>query len=313
MPFMSEKITNYMAAFQSGQRPFTPQDYRNLQSMLAREAAKGGNEGYAASAAQRILAQADIVPNQPAGPSLTTAGTAAAMRADDAAGAAALDSLDAINSARSATRQAYAYEDSSPLVRSVLSEGRSSDPIKIADSFIFKGTAQDAQMVLNEIGPAGQQQVKNALLSHLKDKALSGAADEVGTFSQSAFNKALNAIGDAKLRMFFSPQEISQLRANGRVASYMQVQPAGSAVNNSNSGALMLGNGYDWLNAVAGKIPFGKQVVIDPLRSLDITLSQRQAQNTLPALVNQPPRKPMPLLLAPGFSYGGLLSAPDKP
>lgn len=313
MPFMSEKITNYMAAFQSGQRPFTPQDYRNLQSMLAREAAKGGNEGYAASAAQRILAQADIVPNQPTGPALTTAATAATMRANDAAGAAALDSLDAINNARAATRQAYAYEDSSPLVRSVLSEGRSSDPIKIADSFIFKGTAQDAQMVLNEIGPAGQQQVKNALLSHLKDKALSGSADEVGKFSQSAFNKALNSIGDAKLRMFFSPQEIEQLRANGRVASYMQVQPVGSAVNNSNSGALMLGSGYDWLNAVAGKIPFGKQVVIDPLRSIDISLSQRQAQNTIPALLNPQARQPMPMLLAPAFSYGGLLSAPDKP
>ena len=48
-------------------------------------------------------------------------------------------------------------------------------------------------------------------------------------------------------------RSIEGLRATGRVASYMQAQPVGSAVNNSNSGALMLGRGYDALRSVAGK------------------------------------------------------------
>lgn len=313
MPFMNPTISKYMEAFQAG-RPFTPQDYRNLQSMLAREVAKGGNEGAAARLAQRVLERSDLTPmTSMTGPGVTTAKTAASLRAEDAAADAAVDSIDAVNRARAATRSAYAYEESNPLVRSVLSDGASSDPQRIAQRFIVNGTADEAAMMLNEVGPGGKVAIKNAILDHLKSKALSDASDEVGKFSQSAFNKALKQIGDRKLSLFFSPEEIMQLRANGRVASYMQVQPVGSAVNNSNSGALMLGNGYDWLNAVAGKIPFGKQVVIDPLRNIDITLSQRQAQNTLPALLNPQPKQPMPMLLAPAVSYGGLLSAPDRP
>lgn len=310
MPFMSPQISRYMEAFQTGQRPFTPQDYRNLQSMLAREAAKGGNEGYAAGAAQRILQRADIAPIHPTGPALTTAATAATMQADDAAGTSARASLDAVNQARSATRSAYAYEDSSPLVRSVLSESATSDPQRIAQRFVIGGTTDEARVLAQEVGPNGIGTIKNAILAHLKNRALSDASDEVGKFSQSAFNRALNKIGTEKLRIFFTPEEITTLQANGRVASYMQVQPVGSAVNNSNSGALMLGKGYDLLNSVVGSLPGGRAFVMDPLRNIDITLSQRQAQNLTPSLLNPTPRQAVPGLLGPAVSMGGLLAAP---
>lgn len=312
MPFMNPTISRYMEAFQTG-RPFTPQDYRNLQSMLAREVAKGGNEGAAANVARRVLERADIQPiTNPRGidfgNAVTTPQTAAAMRAADAAPAA---SIDAVNQARAATRAAYAYEDSNPLVRSVLSGGSTSDPVRIAQRFVIGGTPDEARTLAREVGPQGVQQIKGAILAHLKDKATNGAADEVAKFSQSAFNKALSQIGDTKLSLFFSPQEIQQLRANARVASYMQVQPVGSAVNNSNSGALMLGSGYDLLNSVLSKVPFGKQAVLDPLRSLDISLSQRQAQNITPGLLIPQQRQVAPIFIGPAMS--GLLAAPDRP
>lgn len=306
MPFMSPQISRYMEAFQTGQRPFTPQDYRNLQSMLAREAAKGGNEGYAAGAAQRILAQADIAPTQPTGPAVTTTATAATMRADDAAGDAARTSLDAVNQARGATRAAYAYEDSSPLVRSVLSDGATSDPQRIAQRFVIGGTTNEARVLAQEVGPQGIQTVKNALLAHLKSKSLNDSADEVGKFSQSAFNKELNKIGLDKLRIFFTPEEITQLQANGRVASYMQVQPVGSAVNNSNSGALLAAKMSDWLTMIPGAGP----LVAPSIKGIGLTLGQRQAQNVAPSLLNPTPRQMVPSLLAPAFAAGGLLAAP---
>jgi hypothetical protein len=110
--------------------------------------------------------------------------------------------------------------------------------------------------------------------------------------------------------MFFSPEELAQLRANARASSYIQFQPAGSAVNNSNSGALMMGNAYDWLNAVAGKIPFGKQVLIDPLRNIDVSLSQRQAQNLSPGLLSLPNDPTAPIFFGPALAAtGGLLSS----
>lgn len=314
MPFMNPTISRYMEAFQTGQQPFTPQAYRNLQSMLAREVAKGGNEGAAASLAQRILAQSDIAPAgfSTAPGSVVTQGTASAMRAADGA---VDDSISAVNAARRATRNAYAFEDSSPLVRSVLSGGATSDPQRIAQRYVIGGTANETAELLQQVGPQNLPVIKEAILSHLKARALSDHADEVGKFSQSAFNKALNNIGERKLALIFSPEELTALRANARVASYMQAQPVGSAVNNSNSGALMLGQALDWLPPVLRHSPVAKTLVFDPLRSIDISLSQRQAANIMPALVNPQSRPLLPGLMAPGIAMGGLLAAPgvDRP
>jgi hypothetical protein len=43
----------------------------------------------------------------------------------------------------------------------------------------------------------------------------------------------LDKIGDRKLSVWFTPQEIAQFKATGRVAAYEQFQPTGSSVNNS--------------------------------------------------------------------------------
>lgn len=308
MPFMNPTISRYMEAFQTGQQPFTPQAYRNLQSMLSREVAKGGNEGAAAGLAQRILRDADL---RPAGfadtnNTLVTQGVAAGMRAADGA---ADDAISAVNRARQATRQAYAYEDSSPLVRSVLSGGASSDPERIATRYIIGGTANEARDVLAQLGPQGSQVVKDALIANLKDKALSGSADEVGKFSQSAFNRALNKIGDRKLSLLFTEEELGRLRMTGRVASYAQNQPVGSAVNNSNSGSLVVGQALDMLR----NVPIIGPNIGQPLQNLNVSIQQRAAQNVLPGLLATQPKQPLlPGLITPGIGFsGGLLSAPS--
>lgn len=309
MPFMNPTISRYMEAFQTGQ-PFTPQDYRNLQSMLSREIAKGSNEGAAARVAARVLSSAEVQPltNQRGidfGNSVITGEMAQRLRSMDAAPASA---IDAVNNARNATRAAYAYEDSNPLVRSILSDSAASDPARIAKRFIVGGTPNEAQQLAQEIGPQGVPVVRDAILAHLKEKALSGASDEVGKFSQSAFNKALNQIGDRKLSLFFTPEELSQLRMTGRVASYMQNQPVGSAVNNSNSGALLLGRGIDVLN----KIPVIGPMAGPALQNINITMQQRAAQNVAPGLLAPQVKPPMVNgLLNPAIGFtGGLLAAP---
>ena len=219
------------------------------------------------------------------------------------------ESINAFNQARDAARQRFGWQESARPIEAALNGAQ---PDKFVENFVIRGSVADASAVARN---APTEEVKNAILAHLKEKSLGGAADEVGKFSQSAYNKALNQIGDRKLALFFTPEEVNQLRTVGRVASYMQAQPVGSAVNNSNSGALMLGQGYDWLNAVASKVPFGKSVIVDPLRSIDVSLSQRQAQNIMPALVNQQSRPLLPGLVGPGVAMGGLLAAPgvDRP
>lgn len=311
--YLPKQITDYMAAFQTGQQPFTPQHYANLRSMLSAELAKGGNEARAASSALRGLESAPMRPiTNPGGIDFgaapVTAGLAGAMRqADDQAGSA----IDAVNRARAATAAKYRYQESSPLVRSALGDARTADPEKIAQSFILNGTVNDARAVAREVGPQGIATIRDALATHIKKQAMSGASDEVGKVSQSQLNSAINKIGEEKLRLFFSPEEVAQLRSAARVSSLMQSQPAGSAVNNSNSGALILGRGMDMLGNVAGRIPFGQAAVTDPLRNLNISISQRQAQNVVPGLL-APVEKPQlgPALLLPGLAAGGGLLSP---
>ena len=308
MPFMNPAISRYMEAFQTGQ-PFTPQDYRNLQSMLAREAAKGGNEGAAASIAQKALLRADLSPPGfvTNGTSVATPGVAAGMRQVDGAAA---DAINAVNQARGATRAAYAFEDSNPLIRSVLSGGATSDPQRIAQRFVLGGTANEAADLVAQVGVKNLAPIKEAIVADLKSKALSGAADEVGKFSQSAFNRALNRIGDRKLSLLFTPEELQALRTNARVASFMQAQPAGSAVNNSNTGALLMGRGVDFLD----KLAFIGPMVTPALKNIQVSYGNRQAQNLTPGLLATQAKQPLlGGLVAPSIAMGGLLSAPVSP
>lgn len=323
MPFMNPTISRYMEAFQQGQQPFTPQAYRNLQSMLSREMANGGNEGAAAGVARRVLENAELQPiTNPRGIDFgnipVTAQTAARMRAMDAAPA---EAIDAVNQARRATRAAYAYEDSNPLVRSVLSDGATSDPARIAKRFVIGGTPTEAATLARELGPGNMAPVRDAIVAHLKEKALSGASDEIGKFSQAGYNKALNDIGARKLALFFTPEEVTQLRSLGRVAGLAMNQPVGSAVNNSNSGALLLGRGLDALAGMAQAVPFIGPMVAQPvtqgIRNINVALQTRAAENVAPGLLSRyrPPQPQYPAgagLLIPGAVYGGglLLPAP---
>jgi len=311
MGYMAKPISEYMAAFQTGQQPFTPQAYKNLQSMLAGEMAKGGNEAAAAGIARRALESSPMRPiTNPGGRDFGTAPVteqlASMLRASDAQ---AGESIQAVDAARRATRAAYQYEDSSPLVRSVLSGGSTADPTRIAQRFVIGGTPDEAAMVAREAGPEGLATIRDALITHIKREAVSGAADEVGKVSQSKLNSTIRKIGQEKLRMFFTPSEIEDLSSAARAASYMQVQPVGSAVNNSNSGALLLGRGIDALN----RMPVIGPMVGPALKNIDVSLQTRRAQNVLPGLLAEQARPPwLSGFVGPGVAMGGLLAAPGS-
>jgi len=309
MPFMNPTISRYMEAFQTGRQPFTAQAYRNLQSMLSNEMSQGGNTAAAARIARNALESTPIAPiTNPRGIDLglapVTGQMAQAMRNADAQAGSA---IEAVNRARAATRAAYAFEESSPLVRQVLSAGRSAEPERIAQNYVINGSLSEAREIAGAVGPAGRETIKNALVNHIKQQALSGRADEVGTVSQAALNKALNKIGDQKLSLFFGPEELAQLRAVGRVASYMQNQPAGSAVNNSNTAGAVMGRLLD----LSTKVPIIGPNIGQPLRNIEVSVGQRAAQNITPGLLANPPVQPLrETLLLPGAAIGGgLLSS----
>lgn len=212
------------------------------------------------------------------------------------------ESIDAFNAARQAARERFAWQESGRPVAQAIGGAQPDD---FFQKYVIKGTVADARNLANNV-PVGE--MRDAIVNHLKDKALGGAADEVGKFSQSAYNKALSQIGDKKLALFFQPEEIENLKRVGRVASYTQVQPVGSAVNNSNSGALLLGRGLDMMR----NIPVLGPMVSPAVQNVRATLQQRAAENVTPGLLGPVQREPvMRGLLNPAIAYtGGLLAPP---
>lgn len=292
MPFMDKNISAYMAALQANPEQFTPQAYQNLQSMLSRAMASGGNEAAAAGVARRVLESADLrpaatqVPNS--GHLPVTARDGAFLRATDPMPG---DAMSAIDAARRATRSAYAFEDSSPLVRKVLSDGSMSDPARIG-KHILSATPDEAREIARHLDQQGLQMIRGALATDIKKRALGGASDELGKVSQKSLNSAISSIGREKLGLFFTPEEVQHLERVGRVAGYTQFQPAGSAVNNSNSGALLMGKGLDLLTGISSKIPLlNIDQQIDSLANWRGTSQALQAQRGL---------------LSPGGSAGAL-------
>ena len=175
------------------------------------------------------------------------------------------------------------------------------EPDKFVQQFIVgagpKANVMDVAMLKNSIkGSAdAMEAVKGQITAFLKQKALGGADDELGNFSQSGYNKALNAIGDRKLTLFFSKPEIDQMKAIGRVAGYEQFQPVGSAVNNSNTAGAGMAAMLDRIGSSAflSKIPGGK-LLADPMQNIAIGMQAKQSLNVPRALTNGM-RQPLPM------------------
>ena len=314
MAYLPEDISNTLNTISQGQItrngktypvPFDANALDNLMTDIAtaQRGTQDGNVKAALKLARDAIEKMPISPvkTQYGGNQLVTSGGASFLREQDAQ---AGQFMGALNEARGAARSRFGWQESAKPIEAALG---GAEPDKFIQKFVIGGSVADAQAIAKNAPSAG---VKEAILAHLKDRSLSGASDEVGKFSQAAYNKALGQIGDRKLELFFNPEELNHLKAVGRVASYTQVQPVGSAVNNSNSGALLLGRGLDMIGGVASKLPFGQVAVLDPLRNINISFQQRQAQNILPGLLASQPKTPLlnGLMLPAMAAGGGLLS-----
>ena len=204
--------------------------------------------------------------------------------------------IDAFNVARKANASYMKAVEATPALQAVRD---GIEPDKFVNKFILgNGNEASVQSVENlaklvNENDGVKQTVRSQISDYLKSKALNGAAEETGKFSQSGYNSALKAIGDRKLGMFFNPDEVNQMKAIGKVASYEQFQPAGSAVNNSNTTGAGLGMMLDKLSKVPllGKVPFGEQVISKPLQNIAAGMNAKQALNVSSGLALPVPKQ----------------------
>lgn len=301
LPTQVETAMNNIAM---GKAQLTVEHAEQLKTMIGRiqRNSSDGNERYALGLIRQALDEAPLRGAPQVNPGNLPAVPGTVPVSPSVLGQ---ESIEAFNAARSANRQFMQRLEQSPSLQAVM-DGAQPDNFMQQHVMRSGATAQDLRSLREAIAhdAASVETVKNYIAGELKRKALSGAADEVGNFSQSAYNKALHDFGRRRLEVFFSPAEIDQLEAVGRVASYTQFQPRGSAVNNSNSGALVLGKGLDFLSRIAPKVP----VVNDTITGTLAGIQQRQAQNISQGLLSRQAGPSFMDQLAPAMVYGGLLA-----
>ena len=214
------------------------------------------------------------------------------------------DAIDAFNRARSASKNWANIVDKTPALKAAR-DGIEPDKF-MQDYIIGKGKNASEAAVRNladvlDNDPGAKSVIRNYMSRYLKGKALSGAEDEVGKFSHSAYNKALKSIGDRKLSYFYTKDEIGMLKSIGKVASYEQTQPIGSAVNNSNTAGSTISSVLDWLGNVQilRRIPFGAQVVGNPAKSVSQNIEASKMLKipvkTKPKRINNTPSRSAPV------------------
>lgn len=192
------------------------------------------------------------------------------------------ESIAAFNAARKANREWMARVEANPALAAVVD---GVEPDKFMQRFVIGdgASAANVRALRDELDPGAAQQMRAYLIRHLKDKATGGDEDIV-KFGGKTYRDALRAL-ESKLPAFFSESEIQKLRDLGDAAKYMQSQPAGSAVNNSNSGALVIGRGLDMLEAAGRKLP----VVGDSITGVIQGMQQRQVMAPKNALLQFAP------------------------
>lgn len=282
-------VRNHLNRISAGEVPFTVDYAEQLKTMIGRlqRNTSDGSARYALGLVRSALDDTPVVPlggqTAAAGARQVNPGNLPALAGDASLGE---DAISAFNSARRANRVMMRQIESSPALKALYDERISPDDF--VNKYVISGSAKarDVQR-LSRLLVADQgafNAVKSGIIHQLKDKALSGIPDDIGSakFSPTQYSKALKSIGDSKLRSFFSDEEIGQLHAISRAGRLMTNQPEGSAVNNSNTAASLASQALDALGGMGrGLRLFG---IGEQVSSIQAGLAQRNAQRIAPAI-----------------------------
>jgi hypothetical protein len=195
----------------------TADGYVNWRMNLGREAMAGGNNGKAASAIIEATNKSDLLPS------------AAQYR-------------DSVNDALAAGRALHTKIENDPAYAAVVNG--SAVPDTFIDKYVVRAPMQDVQTMHANLAdtPAAQQSLAAGLVDHLKGVAKIKPTKEgdAGNFAQDSFNTALEKLRP-KLGVVLPAEQQQQMDNLGYVAKLVKGQPAGSAVNNSNTAVVQMG------------------------------------------------------------------------
>jgi hypothetical protein len=210
--FLPPTVERIVQRIGSADQQMTFDDFTTLRTILAKEARKASQAGDG-NASHAISLVRDQLENIPMG-----------------AGAEALKPL--ADTAKNSARSLFQDIEKDPAWSAAIN-GKVT-PDNFVKKFVINGARDHLATMKTNIGadPVANQTIAASALNYLKERA--GTPNDAGNFSQSGYNKALNALRP-KLDSLFDPVAAQQVETLGKVARYTQEQPRGSYVNNSNT------------------------------------------------------------------------------
>lgn len=145
----------------------------------------------------------------------------------------------AFDDARTAYKSHAQNIEQTPMLKAAIDDLQPDDAF---NKFVLNGKTRDLGNLVQTLktAPNGQQNIKDlqgATIEHFLGKATQA---NNGAFSPSQLNRAIDSFGDDKLKMIFTPEQISRLNDIRQVSDILVQQPLGAHVNHSNTANVVI-------------------------------------------------------------------------
>ena len=161
-----------------------------------------------------------------------------------------LPAVQAWQSARQEAAKRFGVIDRTPAIQSALDDMA---PDKAFEKLVLRADVRDLKALRNELSqnPQAIHDLRRQMVEHISRKAVN---PNTGQFSPVAMRKALEAVGDRRLGVLFTPKQVARLKQIDAAANVLMSEPRGAAVNHANTGATLT-NHLLRVVGLLGKVP----------------------------------------------------------
>lgn len=157
------------------------------------------------------------------------------------------DAVQAWQTARAAAAQRFGVNKRTPAIQAALDDAA---PDKALQRLVLGADTRDLRALVTELkgNPAAMNDLRRQVIEHIAAQSVN---PNNGQFRPSAMRKVLTSLGDRRLSMLFSKDQVARLKQIDAAAHYLITEPLGSSVGHSNTAAELVNH----LNRATGMIP----------------------------------------------------------
>lgn len=177
--------------------------------------------------------------------------------------------------ARKAASGRFGLIDRTPALKKAIADV---EPDKAFEQLVWRGNVRELESLVGELqnNPEVLNNIRQAVVKRIADKSF-GVND---VFSPKGMSDALKSIGDRKLSLLFSPDELKYLKNISAAGRYLNSHPPGSNVNHSNSASTLMNymSSFIKLPLVRGAVD---KYLVGPARGVNAQIKINQGASAL--------------------------------